>query len=188
MDHLIILSMQETAQKIRDYIDQALQLLNGNGLTDVLIQLGATLLLFLAVRFLLWNKVTDIIEKRKASFENAMKEKKDALAKAKEIEIENEKKILDARKESAEIIELAKDRSYKEAEKIIDEAKVEADSIINKAHSDVEAAYNQAQEDIKKEIIDVAFMMASKITEKEINESEHQDLVDSFMKDVKKNG
>ena len=31
-------------------------------------------------------------------------------------------------------------------------------------------------------------MMASKITEKEINESEHQDLVDSFMKDVKKNG
>ena len=56
MDHLIILSMQETAQKIRDYIDQALQLLNGNGLTDVLIQLGATLLLFLAVRFLLWKK------------------------------------------------------------------------------------------------------------------------------------
>ena len=54
--------MQETAQKIRDYIDQALQLLNGNGLTDVLIQLGATLLLFLAVRFLLWNKVTDIIK------------------------------------------------------------------------------------------------------------------------------
>lgn len=188
MDHLIILSMQETAQKIRDYIDQALQLLNGNGLTDVLIQLGATLLLFLAVRFLLWNKVTDIIEKRKASFENAMKEKEDALAKAKEIEIENEKMILDARKESAEIIELAKERGYKEAEKIIDEAKVEANSIVNKAQNEIKANYAQAEEEIKKEIIDVAFLMASKITEKEIKEEDHQDLVENFMKEVKKDG
>lgn len=187
MNHLIILSMADAAEKIRAIVDEALGLITGNGFTDLLIQLGATLILFLAVRFLLWNKITAVLEKRKADYDKAVKEKEDAILETAKAKEEADKVVNEAKKEGATIIEVAKERSYKEAEKIIDDAKDEAKSIIVKANEEIESDKAKAEDNIKQEIIDVAFLMASKITEKEISPNNHAKLVDDFMKEVKKN-
>ena len=75
---MLILGWDEFAAKVEQLVFDGLRFIeDGLGVTiqEMLIQLAATLVLFLAVRFLVWNKVTAILDQRKKMVTDALKEK-----------------------------------------------------------------------------------------------------------------
>ena len=121
MKYILILGVGD---KIKEIINQGLEIIldTEHAITSIIIQLVATLLLFLAVRFLFWNKITAVIEEKenreKKAFEDLENAKKEAIELKKQIEIDTE----NAKQEGYKIIERAKQKSYAEAEEIVKKA------------------------------------------------------------------
>ncbi len=166
-------------------VDQFLTSTIGTTLIEMAIQLCATLIIFLIVRFLIWNKVTEILEARKKMVRDAVKERDDALEEAKLALADANKTKDEAVKEANRIIESAKKRGYNEAEDIKNRANADAKLRIENASEEIERMKNENIADIKKQIVEVAYAMASKIVEKEIEEDKYDIQVDKFMKEDK---
>ena len=166
-------------------VDQFLTSTIGTTLIEMAIQLCATLIIFLIVRFLIWNKVTEILEARKKMVRDAVKERDDALEEAKLALADANKTKDEAVKEANRIIDSAKKRGYNEAEDIKNRANADAKLRIENAGEEIERMKNENIADIKKQIVEVAYAMASKIVEKEIEEDKYDIQVDKFMKEDK---
>lgn len=181
MKYILILGVGE---KIREVILQGLEILldSENAITSIIIQLVATLILFLAVKFLLWNKITAVIEEKenreKKAFEDLENAKNEAAKLKKQIEIDT----TNAKQEGQLIIERAKQKSYLEAEEIVKKAQIDANMKLEDAKAQIEKEVAQANETIKKEIIEVAYLLAEKIINKEIDQEKHEELIESFLK------
>ena len=152
-------------------------------IVSIIIQLVATIILFLAVRFLLWDKVTAIIEERERRSQEAFDALNQAKKETEEIYIKANEDKEQAHKEALMIIEKAKEKSYLEAEEIIKKANIDATMKLEKAREEIDLEVKKASGEIKKEIVEVAYMLAEKIINKEIDENKHQELVNDFIKE-----
>lgn len=181
MIKLLILSIGDS---IGDLVKQGLEILIDpeNAITSVIIQLVGTLILFLAVRFLFWDKITKVIEEKKQNATKAFAELEKAKKESAEISKNNEMAFEQAKQEGYQIVERAKQKSYYEAEEIVKKAQITADMKLEDAREQIEKEINKANEQIKKEIIEIAYLLANKIVAKEVDASKHDELIKEFLK------
>ena len=183
MWNLIMLGDAKT--EINELVRQGLEIIlnKENAVPSIIIQLCATLILFLAVRFLLWGKITKVIAEKeqneKEAFENLENAKQEAIEIRKQIALDEEK----SKEEGYKIIERAKQKSYLEAEEIIKKANIEANMKLEEAKAEIDKEIEKANDDIKKEIIEIAYVLAGKIINEEIDKSKYDELVHDFMKE-----
>ena len=164
-------------------VDAFLSSTLGVTLVEMAIQLVATLIIFLIVRFLIWNKVTEILEARKKMVRDAIDKRDEALNEAK-LALEDAKITKkNAEAEASRIVENAKKRGYNEAEQIISNASEKAKLSLSNANEEIERMNNENIASVKKQIVEVAYAMASKIVEKEIKEDKYDLKVEDFYKD-----
>lgn len=142
------------------------------------------LILFLFLRHFLFDKVNTVLEDRQSDVEKAFDDAEKASEKARQLEEEYSDKISKAKEESAEIIKNATKKAQLRSDDIIAEAKNEAGSIISKANSDIEREKKRAINQMKDEISDMAFAIASKVVEKEIDEKDNDKLIEEFINNV----
>ena len=104
-------------------------------------------------------------------------------------------KAADLEKEYADHLQSIKDerdtmlreataRAQKREEEIVSEAKAEAASIRAAAEADIAQERKKAVNDLKNEIGGMAVEIAGKVVEREIKESDHQALIDEFIRNV----
>lgn len=189
----IFLSNTDTfGEKVSQLINDGIALINsglensiGTTLIEMCIQLCATLIIFLIARFFVWNKITAILDERKKVVKDALKERDEALKQRDEAlkEIEEEKKKLQL--EAVKIIENAKRRGYNEEQLIIENANAEAKLKISNAKEEIERMRIDNENEIKKEIVDIAYLMASKIVSKEILKDNQDVNINEFIKGSK---
>lgn len=187
---MLILGWDEFAEKAQNLVNQGLRLIEdglGITITEMLIQIGATLVLFIAVKFLVWNKITSILDQRKKVVEDALREKDNALAESKKLREEGEAIIASANLESKKIIEKAKTKGYEQADEIVRKAEETAKLKIQNAEQEIEMKIADSQKEIRDEIVDVAYAMASNIVGKEIEKGSYQLDVDDYLKKVDAN-
>lgn len=174
---------QEVPDDTLSPVDAFLSSTLGVTLVEMAIQLVATLIIFLIVRFLIWNKVTEILEARKKMVRDAIDKRDEALNEAK-LALEDAKITKkNAEAEASRIVENAKKRGYNEAEQIISNASEKAKLNLSNANEEIERMNNENIASVKKQIVEVAYAMASKIVEKEIKEDKYDLKVEDFYKD-----
>ena len=187
---MLILGWDEFAEKTKNLVYQGLRLIEdglGVTLTEVLIQVCATLVLFIAVKLLVWNKVTSILDERKKVVTDALKQKDEALAESKRLREEGEALIASANQESKKIIEKAKTKGYEQADEIVKKAEETAKLKIQNAEQEIEMKIADSQKEIRDEIVEVAYAMASNIVGKEIEKGSYQLNVDDYLNKVDAN-
>lgn len=156
-------------------------------LQDAILMIIAIFFLFLIASNLLFNPVRDMLKKRsekiKDDIDSAAKDKEDAAnlkeeyaAKLKEIDKEAESILADARKRASE-----------NAARIEADAKAEANRIIERARSEAELEKQKAADDVKREMVVLASMMASKVVKASINTTVQDELVDDTLKEIGEN-
>lgn len=181
--------MADIGQKIQDIINNGIEFLEkGLGVTlqSMLIQLIATLLLFLAIRYLLWNKITVILEKRKAMIEESLKSKEDAELALVELRKESQAEVEAARKKADDIVEKAKKQAYEEAQAIVDQSKEEAKLQMQRANEQIKRERLEVEDALMGEVVDIASLLATQLIEKEIDSKKHSALINEFLEKVVK--
>lgn len=149
----------------------------------ILVLISTCLIIFIAKRYF-WTSILGYFDRREKLIA-------DELAQAKQAQLDGEayreqyaEQLKGARSEAFEIIESAKVSAEQEGAELLSKAKDDAKLIYEKAQRDIERERVQAENEIKKEITEVAFMAASKIVRKELDEQKQKDYIDEFIENV----
>lgn len=151
---------------------------------SIIFTLINTLILFLVIKHFLFNPVNKMLEERKDDIADTYNKADQALEKAKEAEAHYNELISGARDESAQIIKNASQKAQQRSDQIINSAKADAAQIRVKAEADIQREKQEAKKEIRSEISEIAVMVASKLVDKEINESDHRRFIDEFIENV----
>lgn len=153
-------------------------------LFEVFLTAIAVFVLFLALSYILFNPVRDLLKKRQAMIqetrENANKEKEDAL----KLKAEYDSRLQKAETEADEILAETRKLSLKNERLILDEAKEEAARIIAKVNGELELQKKKAMDGLKQELIAIAAMMAEKMVAVSVDEKIRDQLFSDTLKEM----
>lgn len=151
---------------------------------ELAFQLINTFLVFLLLKKLLFKPVLGVIEAREKDIRENLAEGEKAKSEGLSLKKEYQEKVNSAKNEGQEIIKQATLRAEQKESEIISTAKQEAQSLKEKASKDVEQERQKVMNEIKNDISDIALLAASKVIEKDIDKSKHEELINNFIKEV----
>lgn len=151
---------------------------------ELAFQLINTFLVFLLLKKLLFKPVLSVIEAREKDIRENLAEGEKAKSEGLSLKKEYQEKVNSAKNEGQEIIKQATLRAEQKESEIISTAKQEAQSLKEKASKDVEQERQKVMNEIKNDISDIALLAASKVIEKDIDKSKHEELINNFIKEV----
>ena len=155
------------------------------GLTyEFIFQLVNTFLVFFLLKKLLFKPVLGIIEARENDIRENLAQGERAKKEGLTLKSEYEEKLSLAKEQGQEIIKQATLRAEQKEAEIISTAKQEAQSLKEKASKDVEQERQKVMNEIKSDISNIALLAASKVIEKDIDKSKHEELINNFIKEV----
>lgn len=97
---------------------------------------------------------------------------------------ENQEKLKNAQQEIKVMMEDAREQSKIEKRAILEEARKQAEQLKVNAQRDIEDEKKRALEEINRQIADLSVLVASKILEKELDDSTQSEYVDKVIKEV----
>lgn len=162
---------------------QSLEVISVN-IWDILISLANLLIIFLLFKRFLFKPVRKVLDKRKAAVDEQYSAAEEAKQAALADRQSYEEKLRNVKDEADELIKSAAVTADKRSTKIIGDAKEKADGIIRQAHNEVELERKKATDDIRREIADVSALLTEKMLEREINEKDHREFIDSFIQGI----
>ena len=151
---------------------------------SILFSLLNLVIIFLIAKFLLYKPVKKMLEGRQKTIEDGYKKADEAQKVADENKAMYEKKLEGAKDEADEIISSAVLTAKARGHEIVEDAKAEGAQILKQAKENAELEIKRAEETIKDEIVDVSTALTKKLLEREINENDHKDLIDSFIDEI----
>ena len=151
---------------------------------ELIIQLINTAILFIVLKKILFKPVLNIIDAReqgiKEDIATGEKAKNEGLA----LKEEYEQKLQVAKNEGQEIIKQATLRAEQKSEQIVSAAKEEASIIRERASKDIAQEKEKVMNELKNDISSIAILAASKVIEKDIDQSKHEDMINKFIEEV----
>lgn len=141
-------------------------------------------ILFTVFSYLLFEPVRNMLNKRRdkiqSDIDTALQDKEDAAA----LKAEYDDKLRQIDKEAEVILGEARKKALKREDEIIEEAKAEAEKIRERARKEIELEKKQAIDDMKKEIIEVATLIAGKAVAGNIDIQVQEKLVDDTLQEI----
>lgn len=133
---------------------------------------------------LLLNPVKKVIAERKAKADSQIADAEKLRTEAEAMKAEYEQNLQNARTEANQIVAVAQKTAAARSEELLGEARAQAAALKQKAEADIAQERKKAVNEVKDEIGGMAMEIASKVVEREIKETDHQDLIDEFIKNV----
>lgn len=183
---MILSSMNEILEQIADFVDTCLGPLGKNGfnwsqLRDIIIQLVATLILFIVIRVFLWKRVTGIIESRRDAIDKELDEAKKNNDKARALAADAQAKLDDALEQIKNKLDKAEYDANLRRDEIIAEARSEAERRIKKAEEEIAQDIQKKNAEIHQQIVEIAMKAAEQILGREIDQEKYLDLVNEII-------
>ena len=141
----------------------------GVNLTDMIIQIVATIVLVIIVKKFFWGRITDYLDERQSLMASELSDAEKAHEDAVALKETHDKELKEMREKSKEYFESAKSRGEEEKKRIIENAKSEAEAIVASGVKEVESERKKAKEELKKEVVSIASLMTEKVINKEID-------------------
>lgn len=144
---------------------------------QIALHILTALALFFILGKLLFKPVRNILEKRKDEIAGEYKRIEEDTEAVATLKTEYEGKLKNINKEADQILAHARKRAIEREDEIIKEAKAEADRLMKRAHLEIEREKEQKKDEMRREIIEVATVMASKFVAASISEEQKNTLV-----------
>lgn len=141
-------------------------------------------ILFFGLSYLLFNPVRDVLKKRR---ERVLSELEDASTKSKdanELKALYESKLKDINLERDRILEDARKKAKLKEADIIAKAEQEAKIITQRADKEIELEKRKALDELKREIVDIASVMASKALSSSMDMNMQKSIIDEALKGI----
>ena len=142
------------------------------------------LITFAVLKHFLFKPVKQMIDDRQQEIDTMYADAAQAKQKAASLEEEYQEHLKSIKAEQDAMLRDATIRAQKREEEIIDAARSAAQAIRTAAEAEMAQERKKAVNDLKNEIGGIAVEIASKVVEREINKSDHQALIDEFIRNV----
>ena len=142
------------------------------------------LITFAVLKHFLFKPVKQMIDDRQQEIDTMYADAAQAKQKAAALEEEYQEHLKSIKAEQDAMLRDATIRAQKREEEILDAARSEAQAIRTTAEAEMAQERKKAVNDLKNEIGGIAVEIASKVVEREINKSDHQALIDEFIRNV----
>ncbi len=139
--------------------------------------------LYLFKRFL-FQPVKNILAKRQAEVDAIYDEANQANEAAQLAKTDYESHLLAASTQAEAITQRAVDNARAQSEALISSAQSEAAAMKQRAEADIALERRKAMGEMKGEISDLAVSIASKVVGKELNQADHERLIEQFIEDL----
>ena len=153
-------------------------------LADATLMLIAVFVLFLIASYFLFNPVREMMAKRQAKIkgelDSAAKDREDASL----LKEQYEEKLKNINIEAEAILSDARKRALENENKIVAQAKDEAARIIDRARVEAELEKQKAADDVKREMVVLASIMAGKVVKASIDTTVQESLVNETLKEI----
>ena len=159
---------------------QSLDVISIN-LWDIIVSLANLVILYLLVKKFLYKPVKKMLQDRQATIEGDYAKANEAKIAAEADKKAYEEKLSIAKSEADGVIQSAVSIAKARENEIIAEAKEKADAILRKAEDDAALELKKAENSIKEEIVGVGTLLAEKLLERELDEKDNKEFVDSFI-------
>ena len=140
------------------------------------------LITFFILKKFLFKPVKKMIDDRQKEIDGLYTDADNAKKEALALEAEYRSHLDNARQERDEILRDATVRAQKREQEILDSARADADAMREKARTDIAQERKKAINEIKDDISGIAIDIAAKVTEKEIDEKQHEVLIEEFIR------
>lgn len=151
---------------------------------NMLFQLTNTLVMFLFLRKLLFKPVTEFIKKRQDEIDATINDAEQKNQESDALRIQLNQKMANVEEEGRHIIREAAIRAEARAEEIIKEAEAEIVHLKASAAQEMAQERQKALNSLKDEIAHLTILAASKIVERDIDESAHRAYIQQFIDGV----
>ena len=153
-------------------------------LADATLMIIAVFVLFLIASYFLFNPVREMMAKRQAKIkgelDSAAKDREDASL----LKEQYEEKLKNINIEAEAILSDARKRALENENKIVAQAKDEAARIIDRARVEAELEKQKAADEVKREMVVLASIMAGKVVKASIDTTVQESLVNETLKEI----
>ena len=139
---------------------------------------------FLVLKKLLFKPVKKMIDDRQQEIDTMYADADAAKEQALALEKEYRDRLLNVQQERDQIIRDAVAHAQKNEQEIMAAAQSDAERLRENARADIAQERKKALNEIKDDISGIAIDIASKITEQEIDEKKHQQLIEDFIQNM----
>ena len=153
----------------------------GVNLWTMLFAWANLLILYLILKKIAFVPLKNMIDSRQKEIDDMYGDAEKSRADAEALKADYEERMGNAKEESEEIVKAAIRRAQLREEEIIKAAEAEADRIMERAEAEIELERRRAVNDVKDEVSEIAISIAEAVIERDIKESEHRELIDSFI-------
>ena len=162
---------------------QSLDIISIN-LWQILISLANLLIIYTILKKVLFKPVQKVVAAREEQvtkiYDEAQKDRESASSMKQEYEV----RLATAREEADGLVRNAVQTAQRRSEAIVAEAASQASHLKQKAEEEIALEKKQMLQDVKSEISEMAVSIASKVVEREIQQKDHENFVDEFIKNV----
>ncbi len=142
------------------------------------------LVIYFFLKRFLFKPVTEMMEKRTQTIKDSLQDAEDTKLEASKLKDEYAAELSHADEEAAKIINEARDRATSEYNRRIKETKEEAARIMQEASKTIELERKQSIQNAQAEIAGIAMLAASKIINKNMDDSKNKEILGDFLKEV----
>ena len=142
------------------------------------------LILYLVLRKILFNPLKKMIDSRQSEIDGMYESAESAKTSAENMRSEYEAKLAAADAESEEILKNAVRRAQLREEDILKEANEKAARTLERAEEQIELEKKRAINEVKDEVSEMALGIAEAVIERDIKKSDHDALIDDFIKNM----
>ncbi len=150
----------------------------------ILASLANLLLLTWIIKKFLFKPVKKIMDARRAAIDEDYAQAKTAREEAEETRRSYDAAMAAAKMTGDQIIADANRAAEFRSNEIVAEAREKASEIRRQAEEDAVLERKKAEDEMKHEIATVSAQLTGKLLEREINEEDHRNLIDSFLNDL----
>lgn len=151
---------------------------------QILISMVNLLILTLIIKKFLYKPVKKMMDARRAAIDEDYAQAKTAREEAEQTRQNYEEAMAAAKMTGDQIIADANRTAEFRSNEIVAEARERASEIRRQAEADAVLERKKAEDEMKHEIANVSAQLTGKLLQREINEEDHRNLIDSFLKDL----
>ena len=150
----------------------------------IIASLANLLILAWIIKRFLFKPVKKVVDARRAAIDDDYAKADAARTEAEELRLNYEASMAAAQQTSDQIIAEASRTAEYRSNEIVAEAREKATEIRRQAEADAVLERKKAEDEMKHEIADVSAQLTGKLLQREINEEDHRNLIDSFLNDL----
>lgn len=151
---------------------------------DALVLAFNIFILFMLLSYILFNPVREFLEKRRQKVADDVEAAKKDRQEAKALKAEYEAKLRDANAEASIILGDARRKAMESEENTLRAAREEAGKIVQHGHEQIELEYQKASDEMKKQIVEIASVIAKKAVQDTVDASANDKLIEKALEEM----